>query len=78
LVCWNWRRRRDDIGAEALRGHVEGHARARAGLEEKVDDCLAAQRRDFPHAAAEDLLEGGGRGVDLVDFLEGSSSIVSR
>lgn len=58
----------DDIGAEALGGHVEGHAGAGAGLEEQVDDGLAAQGGDFLHAPAEDFLEGGGGGVDLVDL----------
>ena len=58
----------DDIGAEALGGHVEGHTGARAGFEEEVDDSLAAQRGNFLHASTKDFFEGGGGGVDLIDL----------
>jgi len=61
---------RDHIGAEPLGRHIEGHASPRAGLQEKIDDRLAAQRGHFFHAAAQDFLEGGGRGMNLLDFGE--------
>ena len=41
----------DHVRAQALRGHVEGHPRARARLQEEVDDRLAAQRGHLLHAA---------------------------
>ena len=59
-----------DVGAEALGGHLEGDARAGAGLEEKIDDGLAAEGRNLLHAAAEDFFESGGRRVDLFDLGE--------
>ena len=63
---------RDDVGAEALGGHLEGHAGAGAGLEEEVDDRLAAQGGDFLHAcAARIVLKARGGGVDLLDLGDG-------
>ena len=61
----------DDIRAEPLGGHVEGHAGARARFEEEIDDSLAAQGGDLLHGATKDLLERRGGGVDLVDLLNG-------
>jgi len=61
---------RDDVGAQALGRHLEREAGARAGLEEEVDDGLAAQGGDLLLAAAELLLENGGELVDLVDLRE--------
>src|SRR5690606_30150027 len=59
---------RNDVGREALGRHLEGHAGAGAGLEEEVDDGLAAQGGDFFDAALQDFFEGGGGVVDLVDL----------
>ena len=66
----------DNVGAQPLGGHVEGHPRPRAGLEEEIDDRLAAQGGYFFHAARQRALERGRGGVDLLDlgereFLEG-------
>ena len=58
----------DDIGAEPLGRHLERHARAGARFQEEIDDRLAAQRGHLLDAALQDLLEGGGGRVDLVDL----------
>ena len=44
------------VGAQALLGDLERRARARARLEEQVDDRLAAQRRHLLDRARADLL----------------------
>ena len=61
---------RDHVRAQALRGHVEGEARARARLEEEVDDRLSPQRGNLLHVPPEDLLEGRRGGMDLLDLAE--------
>ena len=61
----------DDVGAQALRRHLEREAGARAGLEEEVDDGLAAQGGDLLFAATKLLFEDGGELVDLFDLCEG-------
>lgn len=60
----------DHVGTQAFGCHVEGHTRARAGFEEKVDDCLAAQGGEFFDAVGEHLLKGGSGGVDLLNLGE--------
>ena len=58
----------DDVGAEPLGRHFEGHAGAGARFEEEIDDRLPAQGGDFLDAAAEDLFERGGGRMDLFNL----------
>ena len=61
----------DDVGGEPLLGQLEADARAGGGLDEEVDDGLAAQGRDFLDGALADGFEGA-RGVEHGDdFLRG-------
>ena len=53
----------DRVGRQALFGQLERRARARRGLDEEVDDRLAAQRRDLLDLARADLGEAL-RGVE--------------
>ncbi len=58
----------DDICAQKFGRHLEGHAGAGAGLEEKINDRLATQRGDFLDLAVEDAAEGAGRDQQLFDL----------
>src|ERR1035437_1594342 len=60
----------DHVGAQALGGHVERHAGARAWLKEEVHDGLAAQSRKFFNASTEYGFERGGGRVDLLNLGE--------
>ena len=51
----------DHIGAQKFSRHLERHAGAGAGLEEKINDRLATQCGDFLDLAVEDAAEGAGR-----------------
>ncbi len=53
------------VGGQALGGQFEGGAGAGAGLEEQIDDGLAAQQRHFLHGLLGDAAEGFG-GVEDV------------
>ena len=58
----------DHVRAEAECGELERRPRARARLDEKIHQRLAAQRGDFFHLACADVLKCG-RGVEeLCDF----------
>ena len=59
----------DDIGAQALGGHLEGEAGTGARLEEKVDDGLPPQSAGLVPALAQSAFETGGDGVNLPDFI---------
>ena len=59
------------VCAQALGGHVKGHARAGTGLEEEVDDGFSAEGGDFFHAAREGAFKGNRSRVDLIDLGEG-------
>ena len=50
----------DDVGREPLLGELEAGARAGGGLDEQVDDGLAAQGGDLLDGALADRLEGAG------------------
>ena len=57
------------VGAEALLGDLERRARARARLEEQVDDGAAAQRRHLLDRALADFLHRFGGVEDQHDLL---------
>ncbi len=59
---------RDEVGGEALRGELEGGARARARLVEEGDDGAAAQGRHLLDVAAADLGEALGAIEDRLDL----------
>jgi hypothetical protein len=59
----------EGVGAQALLGELERHARARARLEEEVDDGPAAQRRDFLDRARTDFLHRQRGLEDQVDLV---------
>ena len=62
----------DDVGRQPLAGELERGARARRGLEEEVDDRLAAQRGHFADPPLRDLEEdlGGVEDADRVGGVE--------
>src|SRR6266436_4496611 len=47
----------DDIGAQTKSGELERRPRARARLDKKIHECLAAQRRDLFYLACANLLK---------------------
>ena len=65
------RRDIDDVRAQANRSDLEGGARARARLDEKIHERLATQRRDFFDLARPDFLKGVRRIENECDFLSG-------
>ena len=60
----------NDIRAQSLRGHVEGHARSRARFEEKIDDGFSPERRNFFHAAGKRVFKRAGGGMNLLNLGE--------
>lgn len=58
----------DDVGAQKFGRHLEGHAGAGTGLEEKINDRLATQRGDFLHLSVEDATESASRDQQLFDL----------
>src|SRR6185312_2716030 len=58
----------DRVRREALLRQLEGDAGARRGLEEEVDDRLAAKDGDLLDRALADLLEGLGGIQDRADL----------
>ena len=61
----------DHVGAEAMGGELEAHARAGAGLDEEIDHRLAAQGRHFLDLARAHVLEGRGGVEHVGDFRGG-------
>ena len=59
----------DDVGGEPLRGEPEADPRARAGLEEEVDDDAPAERRDLLDRARADLAKALGGVEDELDLV---------
>ena len=62
------RRHAERVGAQPLLGQLERHARARARLEEQVDDGAAAQRRHFLDRPRADFLHRERGLEDQLDF----------
>ncbi len=58
----------DDIRAQELSRHLEGNTRARARLQEKIDDGFAAERRDLLDLAIKNAAEGTSRGEHLLNL----------
>ncbi len=59
----------DHVGAQARGGDFKGHARARAWLEEEVDDGAPAQRRNLFLRAPQSGLKLLGGGKNAIEFL---------
>ena len=58
----------DHVSAQAICGQLEGDARSRARLDEKVDQRFAAQCRHFLDLACADLLKRVGCIENEIDF----------
>ena len=57
------------IGGQSGPGQLKRHSRPSRGFEEEIDDDLAAQRRDFLHAALRNLAKALGGVENEADFI---------